>query len=86
MLNSDLERLFRVEFFTIVFAIIVAVILLPFIPMLIGLALGAVVIIAVVGVGILIITQFPELSIGAIIFVIGFVIVGLGTGFFQNLK
>ncbi len=86
MLKSDLERLFRVEFFTIVFAIIVAVILLPFVPMLIGFALGAIVIIAVVGAGILIITQFPDLIICAIIFVVGFVIVGLVTGFFQNLK
>lgn len=86
MLKSDLERLFRVEFFTIVFAIIVAFILLPFVPMLIGFALGAIVIIAVIAVGILIITQFPELIIGAIIFVVGFIIVGLFTGFFQNLK
>ena len=86
MLKSDLERLFRVEFFTIVFAIIVAVILLPFIPMLIGFALGTIVIIVVIAVGIFIITQFPDLIINAIIFVVGFVIVGLVIGFFQNLK
>ena len=51
MLKSDLERLFRVEFFTIVFAIIVGVILLPFVPAILGLAVGAIVIVTVIGIG-----------------------------------
>jgi hypothetical protein len=86
MLKSDLERLFRVEFFTIVFAIIVGVILLPFVPAILGLAVGAIVIVTVIGIGAFIIFKFPQLIIGAIIFVVGFVVVGLVTGFFQNLK